>query len=74
MLLLLSTSACSQIFGIDSPQLVLDAPPPSEGMMSVTLQQGLDGYASARDTFIDRGSPTSTNDTDSIARIVTFTP
>jgi len=78
-LLLLASSACSQIFGLDSPQVVpADAPrmdgivdtapidASADGAIAVTIsfQQGSNAYASTQDTWIDGGSPNQTRDGD----------
>jgi hypothetical protein len=83
-LLLLASSACSQIFGLDSPQVVIptdaarmdgvvDTPPidaSADGSVGVTIsfQQGTNAYASAQDTWIDGGAPNQIKDGDSQMR------
>jgi hypothetical protein len=75
---LLASTGCSQIFGIDPPQR-LDAAladsaldgdaPPVAVPITVTFQNGVDGYTSARDTWIDAGGPNMSRENDSPLRI-----
>lgn len=81
-LLLLASSACSQIFGLDAPQVTpADAPrgdglvdtvemdaAPDAGRVTVSFQQGVNLYANAKDTWIDAGTPNQIKDTDAQLR------
>jgi hypothetical protein len=74
VLILLAATGCSQILGIEAPQrldaAVADATqddaPPDVGMrMTLTFQNGVGGYTSARDTWIDSGAPNMSRENDS---------
>ncbi|HSD87549.1 MAG TPA: DNRLRE domain-containing protein [Kofleriaceae bacterium] len=83
-LLLLASSACSQIFGLDSPQGVIPGDAPrmdgiadtaaidasGDGAVAVTVsfQQGSNAYASAQDTWLDGVNPNQTRDGDTQLR------
>ena len=81
VLILLASTGCSQIFGIEAPQRLdggvtdgardasRDASADGAGRVTVTFQDGVDGYASTRDTWIDSGAPNITRDKDSPLRI-----
>ena len=80
VLILLASTGCSQIFGIEAPQRLdgavtdsldehRDASPDIANRMMATFQQGVDGYTGARDTWIDSGAPNISRENDSPLRI-----
>lgn len=81
VLILLASTGCSQIFGIDSPVALdaasngaIDAPsdtavPPSDALVTVTFEEGTNGYTGTEDTYIDSGSPDLAKDMDQLVRI-----
>ncbi len=80
VLILLASTGCSQIFGIETPQRLdssvdgpRDAAPDtttdSSPVMSLSFQNGVGGYTSERDTYIDSGSPDASRENDSPLRI-----
>jgi hypothetical protein len=77
-LILLASTGCSQIFGIEAPQRLDgavadtaqdDAPADVAARVTATFQNGVGGYISARDTWIDSGAPNLSHDRDSPLRI-----
>jgi hypothetical protein len=75
---LLASTGCSQIFGIEPPQrldgAVADSTvdsdaPPDVASMTVTFQNGVDGYTSTIDTWIDANGPNMSRENDSPLRV-----
>ena len=81
VLILLASSGCSQIFGIESPQRLdgavadssqdgpRDAPSDVSSRRTITFQSDVDGYGGARDTWIDAGAPNMSRENDSPLRV-----
>ena len=81
VLILLASSGCSQIFGIEAPQRLdgavadssqdgpRDAPSDVSARRTITFQSDVDGYAGARDTWIDAGAPNMSRENDSPLRV-----
>lgn len=78
VLILLASTGCSQIFGLEAPQRFdaavadttqADAPRDAGMPMTVTFQNDVAGYTSARDTWLDANGPNVSRQNDSPLRI-----
>lgn len=81
VLILLASTGCSQIFGLEAPQridagndIVIDAARdgsvvPPDALVTLTFRQGANGYTGASDTYIDAGAPNASREADSLIRV-----
>lgn len=80
-LILLASTGCSQLFGLESPERIdggladarrdaaADGASDASTLAMVSFQNGTGGYTSARDTYIDAGAPNASRENDNQLRI-----